>query len=246
MRVVSPFRPFPAESDPHRALGPFDWVEALRMLRASVLQACDCETVALTDVDTVLPVPAFAYETAERRLMLWILEVSRAYLASDQFDQDTVMVSPDMLVFQPLAPYFRADLGILVRTGKFSDTRPVLNSVQWWAHAAKPQLVAWYDEALAFAKRLPLDVITWGADTEPFVHLLAPLERDTVSQRGDLSVAFLPCEGIVEPLMTSNVEALRLGLPVPLPAAAVVDFRYNRKRYMADYFSATVGATVTR
>ena len=44
MRVVSPFRPFPAESDPHRALGPFDWVEALRMLRASVLQACDCET----------------------------------------------------------------------------------------------------------------------------------------------------------------------------------------------------------
>lgn len=246
MRVVSPYRPFPAESDPHRALGQFDWVEAARMLRVSVTQACGCETVVLTDVDTSLPVPTFAYATTERRLMLWILEVSRAYLASDQFDQDTVMVSPDMLVFQPLSTHFRADLGILVRTGKFSETRPVLNSVQWWAHAAKPQLVAWYDAALAFAQRLPQDVIVWGADTEPFVHLLAPLERDAVGQRGDLSVAFLPCEGIVEPLMTCDVEALRLGLPVPPPAAAVVDFRYSRKRYMADYFSATVGATVTR
>ena len=57
MRVVSPYRPFVPESGSHQALGPFDWVGALGMLRTSVRVACGCETYALTDVDTTLPGP---------------------------------------------------------------------------------------------------------------------------------------------------------------------------------------------
>ncbi len=245
MRVVTPFRPFPAESQAHQQLGPFDWIGAIQMLSASVERSCGCETVTLTDVDTELPVPTFKFVTAERRLMLWILEVSRAYLASDRFDQDTVMVSPDMLVYQPLAPHFTADLGILVRAGKFTEHRPVLNSVQWWSHAAKDRLVAWYDRAIDFARGLSDDLIQWGADTEPFVGLLAPIDREVIGLRGDLRVAFLPCESIVTPLMTGDVNALQYGLSLK-PTTAVVDFRYGRKQWMADYFNATMGSAVTR
>lgn len=234
MRVVTIFRPFPVESQPHQKLGEFDWVDAIQMLSTSVERACDCETVTLTDVDTELPVPSFQFKTKERRLMLWILEVSRAYLASKHFDRDTVMVSPDMLVFKDLRPYFQADLGILVRTGKFENTRPVLNSVQWWSHAAKSQLVGWYDAAIAYAKQLPDDVIAWGADTEPFVQLLMPLWRGAVAKRGGISVAFLPCEEIVE--------AYKSGVFVP--SKAVTDFRYNRKRFLREYYDATIGAEV--
>lgn len=240
MRVVTPFRPFPAESQAHQMLGPFDWVGAIQMLRASVERSCGCDTVTLTDVDTELPVPTFQFVTEERRLMLWILEVSRAYLASDWFDQDTVMVSPDMLVYQPLSPYFMADLGILVRGGKFAEHRPVLNSVQWWAHAAKDRLVAWYDAAIAYARQLPESSIIWGADTEPFEQLLAPLVRGTVSRRGRLSVAFLPCEEIVEALRTRD----HIGATLPAPSVPVVDFRYNRKRFMREYFNATFQSEV--
>ena len=57
-RVVSPFRQFVPESEPHRELGPFDWVDALRMLGASVSRSNGVETLALTDVDTDLPVPS--------------------------------------------------------------------------------------------------------------------------------------------------------------------------------------------
>lgn len=245
MRVVTPFRPFAAESQAHQLLGPFDWIGAMRMLRTSVALACGCETVAITDVDTDLPVPSFQFHTVERRLMLWILDVSRAYLKSDLFNCDTVMVSPDMLVYRPLAPYFKADLGILVRTGKFAAERPVLNSVQWWSHAAKDRLVAWYDQALAYAKGLPEDSIVWGADTEPFERLLAPIERETIAQRGDLSVAFLPCESIVEALRTSAATRVEDARSV-VTACAVVDFRYGRKRMMADYFDATIGQAVSR
>lgn len=243
MRVVTPFRPFAPESHAHRLLGPFDWIGAMRMLRTSVSLACDCDTVAITDVDTDLPVPSFQFHTVERRLMLWILEVSRAYLASDLFNCNTVMVSPDMLVYGPLEPYFTADLGILVRTGKFAQKRPVLNSVQWWAPAAKDRLVAWYDDALAYAKHLQEDSIVWGADTEPFEHLLAPLERECIAMRGNLSVAFLPCESIVEAMQTSDATRLHAERPI-VPSCAVVDFRYGRKRLMADYFDATIGQVV--
>ncbi len=240
MKVVSPYRPFPPESAAHLRLGAFDWIAALRMLCESVRVSCGCQTYALTDVDTTLPVPMHAYVTRERRLMLWILEVSLRYLQSSDFNEDTVMVSPDMLVFHPLAPHFTADLGILVRTGKFSGKRPVLNSVQWWAYAAKERLTLWYAAALAYARRLPDNVIVWGADTEPFVRLLAPLERGAVATRGSLSVAFLPCEDIVEAFRTRDA----LSTPMLPPTRAVVDFRYARKQFLRQYFDATIGLAV--
>jgi hypothetical protein len=82
VRVVTPFRPFEPESREHLELGPFDWIGAIGMLRASVERSCHCETVAVTDVDTTLPGPTFQYATTHRRLMLWILDVSLRYLES--------------------------------------------------------------------------------------------------------------------------------------------------------------------
>jgi hypothetical protein len=242
MRVVAPYRPFAAESDAHKLLGAFDWVDALRMQQASVKRACKCEAVAISDVATPLPVPAKYYETRETRLMLWILEVSLRYLESNDFDRDTAMVSPDMLVFDDLRPYFRADLGVLVRSGEKYASRALLNGVQFWRHDARSRLVDFYAKALEMARALPESVITWGADTAPIVDLLSPLELG-LSDRGGLRVECLDAYLLMSPLSGTAIDKLEKGIQIPRPATPLVDFRYLRKLHMRAYFDATIGAT---
>jgi len=188
VRIVSPYRPFAPTSASHQQLGPFDWQDALRMLAASVATSCHCETMALTDVTTPLRVPAFAYPTTRSRLMLWILDVSLAYLASPDFDQDTVFVSPDSLVVGDLRPYFEGDLTLLVRTGDKYQHRPILNSVQWWPIAAKDQLVGFYRQALILADAFPEPLVLWGADSEALRQLLDPI-RVGLHTRAGLQVS---------------------------------------------------------
>lgn len=222
MKVVSPYRPFAPESPAHLRLGPFDWIGALEMLRVSVRRTCACETFAITDVDTALSVPNYQYVTTERRLMLWILDVSLRYLQSDDFDQDTVLVSPDTLIRGDLGRWFTgSDLGVLTRqTPKFVH-KPILNGVQWWAHHGKARLIAFYTDALDLAKTLPEALLRWGADTEPFVRLLEPIQFGAV-YRKDLRVQF--------------IDSSRLRPQV------IVDFKGQRKREMAAYFERAVFA----
>lgn len=242
MKIVSPYRPFPRESIEHQHVGPFDWIAALRLLRASVRRSCRCETYALTDVDTVLPVPAHTYATTERRLMLWILEVSLRYLESPDFDEDTVMISPDMLVYGDLRPGFvDSDLGILVRDPRRFPLRPILNSVQWWSVAAQDGLIAFYRQVLALAATLPEDVIRWGADSDPFRRLLAPLTIGP-HDHGGLRVTLIAAGTWVESFSSANMRRLEQQVPVKWPVAPVVDFRYQRKHYLARYAAATMGA----
>lgn len=243
MKIVSPFRPFAPESQAHLRLGPFDWIGALRMLAASARESCHCETFAITDVDSPLPVPHHAYVTHERRLMLWILEVSLRYLESDDFDQDTVMVSPDILVFGDLRPYFGADLGVIVRMDEkyVHADRPLLNSVQWWAHAAKPRLVAFYRRALDLAHTLTEDVITWGADTVPLVALLSPLERGQ-SRRAGLTVLAVDQTEVMTAFSATLLRKTLAGRVVR-PDVPLLDFKYGRKVYLQQYFDATYGVT---
>jgi hypothetical protein len=237
-QVVSPYRPFPAESDEHLALGPFDWEGALGMLRESATKSCGVETYAITDVDTELPVPAFRFETEERRLMLWILEVSLRYLESPAFTRDTVMVSPDALILGDLAPWFTADLGVLVRPEQKHQQsgRAILNQVQWWRVKAKKRLAQFYREALALAKTLPEDVIKWGADTAPLQQLLSPMEVG-LTERAGLSVDLIHASVPMESLSSVNINRLDCGLPL-LVSRPVLDFRYTRKWHMRRAFDS--------
>ena len=237
IRVVTPFRPFPPVSLEHRQLGPFDWLGAITMLRASVERSCRCETVAITDVDTDLPGPAFQYVTHERQLMLWILEVALRYLSGPHFDRDTAMVSPDCLVYCDLRPWFAGDFGIVIRP---DHERPILNSVQWWPVAAKDRLIGLYEEALDIARRLPADVKTWGADSEPFRQLLAPLVGGCGPRACGIVANLIDHRHVLHALTGRMERALDAGEPVTAPQA-VLDFRYLRKHYMRAYFDATIG-----
>jgi hypothetical protein len=231
MKVVSPYRPFVPESGAHQALGPFDWVGALEMLRTSVRKACRCETYALTDVDTYLSGSVHSYATVERRLMLWLLEVTLCYLKSDDFDDDTILISPDALVLEDLSGWFRADLGLMVRTGTKYVDKPLLNGVQCWRLEAKDRLVAFYARVLQVARQSDPRLIRWGADTEPIVELLAPLLAGRFD-RGDLSVFGFRAGDVfrsVPPTPPRHGQAVR--------TAPILDFKGLRKRFMADYFA---------
>jgi hypothetical protein len=243
IKVVSPYRPFAWESPSHRKLGAFDWVGALEMMRESVRISCGCKTFAITDVDTDLPGPTHQYVTTHRRLMIWILEVCLRYLESDDFDRDTVMVSPDMLVFRDLRPWFLADLGVLFRSGEKYAHRPMLNGVQFWKHKAKDRLVAFYRKALAIAPTLPEDAQRWGADTEPIIQLLAPMELGLLSRHG-LTVQCLEATHVMRSL---NIGEMQEGHRPIWPVHTVVDFKFwRRKQYMRAYYEATLGSAVAQ
>lgn len=237
MRIVSPYRPFEPESPSHRKLGAFDWIEALRMLAASVRQACSCDTIAVTDVDTTLPVPSFQYATTHRRLMLWIVEVSLAYLESSDFDRDTVFVSPDTIVTADLRPYFAGDLSILVRSARKYTRKPILNAVQWWPVASKDNLIAFYRETLSIATQLPGDLITWGADSECLRRQIDPVMIG-LHQRSGLTVHMVEASRVLLSISSGAMHALDQRKRVTA-GSPIVDFKGpRRKPYMRRYFEA--------
>jgi len=234
MRIVSPYRPVPAVRSSQDG---FDWIGALRMLRASAARSTGCEVVALTDVDTDLPVPAFQFATREARLMLWILEVSLAYLQSAHFDQDTVLLSPDTLVLGDLQRYFAGDLTIVVRPLPKYAARPVLNAAQWWPVHAKAKLIAFYQQALAIAATLSPTVIKWGADCEALRQLIAPIGLG-LHRRAGLLVSMRDAATMLRCVNSAALVALeqqptRFRFPAP-----IADFKYRSKRYMPPFFAA--------
>ncbi len=241
IRVVSPYRPFEAESQAHQMLGPFDWVGALTMLRVSVERAMDCETAAITDVDTTLPGLTFAYRTTERRLMLWILDVALCYLKSHDFDRDTILLSPDLLVFSDLRPWMGDAFVVLMRK-KFVH-HPILNGVQFWPVSQKSALIDFYTRALAIGQTLPEGYQVWGADTEPLRRLLQPLKAGVIEREDLPRTRLIESHEIMQGLTTRQADDLRQGFAVP-PSVPVVDFRYLRKHAMRAYFEATIGRLV--
>jgi hypothetical protein len=243
MKIVSPFRPFPPENLSHKELVDFDWIDALRMLRASAKQNTKAEVFAITDVDTDLGVPAYQYATKERRLMLWILEVSRCYLESDDFDQDTVMLSPDILVYQDLRPYFVGDLGVVVRVAEKYSSKPMLNGAQWWKHIAKDRLVAFYREALERAYLLPENYIAWGADTIPIAEMLSPMVVGPMERAG-LEAFGISHVGMLYPVMAHDVARMDMGKRPFDPPFPLTDFKGLRKAHMRRYFDDTIGVKV--
>lgn len=245
MKIVSPFRPFAPESREHHELGPFDWIEALRLMRASVQYSCGCEAYALTDADTDLPVPMLQVETSERRLMLWIVEVCLRYLESPHFDQDTILLSPDVLAFSQLRGYFGGDLSVVVRLENKHAGWPLMNVAQWWPVRSRAKLVSLYEAVLERARTLPEDVIVWGADTEPLVHLLSPLTPGVVRRPvggHTLAVRMLEAKEVLRAMSSSAIQQLETVGRGKWPTVPLIDCRGPRKHYMARYFAATIGA----
>lgn len=247
IRIVLPYRPFPPESDWHRESQAFDWIAAIRMLMHSVDVACRCPIHVITDVDTALPVPSLQYVTLERRLMLWYLEIAAAYLASEDFDRDTVMLDSDQLIYQDLAPQFQdgIDLTILIRTGIPRDgtkNLPILNGVQFWAQAGRDRLVGFYRRALAIAAAQPEDRIVWGADTDALCDLLEPLTVG-VHERAGLRVRMIESSDLLETMSSMRRRMMDDGRWLG-SARAVLDFRGRRKSFMRDVYERTLPARV--
>lgn len=249
IRIVAPYRPFPPEAIHHQELAAFDWVEAIRMMMHSAEIACHCPVHVITDVDTELPVPCLKYQTTQRRLMLWNLEVCASYLASDDFDRDTVMVDSDQLIYRDLTPWFGrgVDLGLLLRT-QFPKgdamALPILNGVQFWSVRGRDRLVAFYRQALDVALALPEDLLVWGADTVALARLLAPLEVG-VQQRGDLTVSMIDSNRVLIALSATHMRWLEAGrFQRFMQTQAVLDFRAYRKSYMKAAYDATVASEV--
>ena len=238
LRVVSPYRPFAPESQSHQMLGPFDWVGALEMLRASVHRSNGCETVAISDVDTDLPGPSRHYVTTERRLMLWILEIALAYLQSDDFDVDTILLSPDLLVFGDLRPWMTPYFTVLMR-GAYPN-HPILNGVQFWPVKQQAPLVDFYTRALAIGRTLDEGYLRWGGDTEPLRQLLQPLAPGLVMRDGKPLARLIESDEIIQAFTTLQAAALTRGAAI-VPVRAILDFRYTRKQHMRAYFEATIG-----
>ncbi len=248
IRVVAPFRPFAPESEWHLQTQDFDWIAAIRMMMHTAQRACRCPVHILTDVDTDLPVPSLQYQTTERRLMLWTLEVCLRYLASTDFDRDTVMLDCDQLIYRDLKPWFRrgVDLGLLVRTGHKHQAavggQPFLNGVQFWARRGKHRLIPFYQRALALAHTLPADLLTWGADTEAVRQLIEPIDVG-IHLRSGVTVRMIESASVLEAFSKHQAHWLHEGC-LPQPTSAVVDFRALRKRYMRPVYEATIKARV--
>lgn len=247
LRIVAPFRPFLPESELHRDMAAFDWIDAIRMMQASAAHACQCPVHVITDVDTDLPVPSLRYETTTRRLMLWYLEVSLKYLESADFDRDTIALDSDQLIYSDLRSIVtpNADLVVCIRPNMKHASEgggfPLLNGVQVWRHRHKAALAAFYARVFERAQRLPEDRLVWGADTDALRLLLEPLELGLHTRSG-LVVHMVDANAVIEPFSTILQAWIEAGTPF-WPSRPVVDFRWKRKPWMRPLFEHTYGRT---
>lgn len=235
LKIVSPYRCITPYMPFHVELDSGWWVEALRMLRVSGQKRAGVETFALT-CDTNLPVPHYCYPTEEPLLMLWILEVSLAYMESEQFDQDTVFITPDALVIKSLDGLFspKFDIAITRKPSPKFIAHPLMNGLQFWPIASREKLIAFQRTALAMARTLDDEEKRWGADTTPLVRLLGPIEEG-LYERSGMRVRIFPSLQVLRTIGSTELRQLEQGL-IPEPRSVVMDFKTDRKQYMRPYF----------
>jgi hypothetical protein len=238
----------PLDAPHHQELASFDWMQAIRMSLSSASAAHgNCQVEVLTDVSQTLPFPMLRYVTHHRRLMLWWLEIAACYLESDDFDRDTISLDADQLIYGDLRKWFvpGMDLGILIRKPpKDGPGLAILNGVQFWPLAGKPQLSRFYRLALAIAETLPETDIVWGADTLALERLLAPLVVG-LDDRSGLNVNLIRADDVIEAFSGTGVKRLAQGkLTRHAISRPVLDFRNLRKPYMAGVYEATLAEAV--
>ena len=232
MKVISPFHKIVPYKEHHVELvGRFDWLDALRMLRKSAQMRSSCDTFVITD-DADFPLPHYRYRTEETYLMLWVLEVCLRYMESEDFDQDTVFVSPDSLVMGNLDIFGGFDIAVSARPSKLSNR--LMNGLQWWPLASRDKLLAMQRRALDIARGLPENDKLWGADTIPLLELLGPIEEG-LHQNGELVVRVFP-HPTLQTVNAVTMRKLEAGRRINPHNSLVHDFKYWNKVYMVPYF----------
>ena len=241
MKIVSPYRQIVPYKRHHVELPAGWWLEALRMLRWSGLNRTQANTYVITDLETELPFKyVLRYDTQETYLMLWIIEVSLMYLESSDFDQDTVLISPDSLVRKDIN-WFDGTFDIAVTSRPLKEKyqhHPLLNGLQWWPLASKDKLIELYREALHIARSLPDNEKRWGGDTTPFLKLLGPIVPG-LHDRGGYRVKIFTFPTLMEitPLVMRKLSEGKR----PDADVAVADFKLRSKSNMKTYFERTFG-----
>jgi hypothetical protein len=165
--------------------------------------------------------------------------VALSYLRSDDFDRDTIMLSPDLLVFGDLRPWMDRYFVVLMRSEY--EKHPILNGVQFWPVRLKRQLVAFYTSALEIGQTLDEGHLRWGGDTEPIRQLLEPLAPGLVMRNGKPIARLVEANDIMQAFTTVQAAALTRG-EAQRPVRAVLDFRYLRKHSQRKYFELIFGA----
>jgi hypothetical protein len=234
--IVSPYKYVPPErrvlDHTPAQIGNFDWVDALRMLAVSAAKF-GYPVHAITNKP--LPVPHYQFDTKHEDLMVWILEVSLAFLKSDHFNQDTAFVCPDSLINNYFPEFGGFDLAVCIRFDEKYVERPILNSVQLWRHDAKPQLIAFFERCLEIATMLPMEQRIWGGDTIPLEQLLAPHSPGFHHRRG-INVLMYPHYQIMRTIHAADIAALEKGEMPRQTAIPVIDFKAKRKIHMQAYY----------
>lgn len=237
--IVSPYRPLRPDEMTFRhtaaSVGQFDWIEALGML-SNTASRFDYPVIALSNGP--LPGQHLQFETAETELMLWILEVSLAYLESEHFNQDTAFVSPDSLINKPFPPMRGFDLGVCVRFDEKYSKRPILNSVQLWPVAGKERLIRFYQKCLAIAKQLPCGG-KWGADTKPLHQLLRPFAPGVHTRAEMIRVKMFSSRQILRTILSEDIRAISQDQMPMRHDACVIDFKGWRKQHMKRFYEVT-------
>lgn len=239
VRVVAAYRKFPPAIALHRTFGHDFWIDAIGMLAASVARAGGREFRVLTDAEQYLPFDVLRCPTTETRHMLWAIEVCAHYLESDAFDQDTVALDCDVLVFADLAPLCAGtfDLGVVARRTP-KGGQQILNGLQVWPLRARDRLAEFYWRALDVARGLSEDDLGWGADTEALCRLLAPVAPGRTQRRAGLDVRFYTEAESLASFSEAHLAALRRRRVHPV-ATPAVDFRNARKHHMRAFYEAT-------
>lgn len=237
VRIVNPFAPFEPESPAHLKLGAFDWVDAIAMHRVTTRRSNGEDSVIITNETADLPGPLLRYPTRQAQLMLWILEVALLYLRSDDFDRDTVMMSPDTFCCADMKPFFTGDfdIGLLVREGEEWAKKPLLNAVQFWPVKSKVKLIAFYEKVMRIAETLPENQKRWGGDTTPIVQLILPIDLG-LRERAGVTVKMIDARSL---LVYASPWLKRPGKH-PRPDGVVVDFKYQSKRNMRQFFEQEI------
>ena len=237
MKIVAPYRPMVSYTSLHIecARHGFDWIESLKMLRASGLARAGIETYAISDVE--LPVPHYRYPSKEQSLMIWMLEVSLSYLESEDFDQDTVLLGADSIVLKPFDMFGGFDIAITSRLPKFF-ANPLMNGWQLWPIASKVGLIRLFRMALDIAHGLPDEEKAWGADTKPLIMLLGPIKPGDFIRSG-MRVRIFPPPMLMT-LTISLMNKMRVGKKVAA-GATTVDFKALAKLHMREYYEREFG-----
>lgn len=250
-QVIIPYAPFP-ESPAFARVRGFDWVEAIAQCRTSVRASCGQAVPVrlVTNMDGPSEGDTLVYQTTATRLQLWLTEIRLAFLQSDAFDRDTVLISPDTLVMNNLAGGFRpgADLGIIVRPAYDvgdQEWRKILNTAQWWRVRARAALIAFYQDVWAIAQTLHANYQKWGGDTESLLRRLTPIEAGLVERAG-LRVAMIHAPEVFASITGGQIEILEAGGRITWPVAPPMlwDFKYLKKSAMGLAFRAQLGAHV--